>query len=105
MNTWSFPFAELSRGVLRYAVERGARPVAVADVLGAWQADAAFRAAFDATLAAAPFAAFRWETPAVTNDTLSRAFEFVLLDDPGLAREPDPEAFADHFRAAAGAPV
>ncbi len=28
---------------------------------------------------------------------MSQPFEFVVLDRPGLARCPDPEAFAEHF--------
>jgi hypothetical protein len=35
----------------------------------------------------------------VTTATLSKPFEFVLLDSPSLARRPEPEAFADHFDA------
>jgi hypothetical protein len=50
-------------------------------------------------LAEVPFDAFRWETPGVTTATASRAFEFVALDAPGLARAPEPEAFEEHFRA------
>ena len=33
----------------------------------------------------------------MTAATATRPFEFVLLDSPGLARPPDPEAFAEHF--------
>jgi hypothetical protein len=81
---------------LRFAVEIDSRPATCADVLRAWQGDADFRSLFNATLAEAPFKAFRWETPAVAG-TASRPFEFVLLDSPGLARRPEPEAFAEHF--------
>jgi hypothetical protein len=78
----------------------------VAEVLGGWQHDAGFRSWFNALLANAPFTAFRWETPPVTRATLSQAFEFVLLDSPGLGRRPDPEAFAEHFaRAEAGVAI
>lgn len=47
-----------------------------------------------------PYTAFRWETPPVTESTLTRPVEFVVLDSPGLARRPDPKAFAEHFDAA-----
>jgi Family of unknown function (DUF6940) len=86
---------------LRVAVQFGGRPASVADVLRGWRDDAGFRSLFNGLLADAPFAAFRWETPAVTAATLARPFEFVLLDSPGLARRPEPEAFADHFAGAA----
>ena len=75
-------------------------PVSYAEVLHRWQTDAEFRSIFVALLADAPFAAFRWETPPITTDTADGPFEFVLLDSPGLARDADAEAFAEHFRGA-----
>ena len=48
-------------------------------------------------MAGAPYSAFRWETPPVTEGTLSQPFECVVLSSPSLARPPDREAFADHF--------
>ncbi|QEH35326.1 hypothetical protein OJF2_38770 [Aquisphaera giovannonii] len=103
---WTIRDAEIeSRRGLLVAVDRGGRPASFADVLGGWREDAAFRAWFNGVLAGLPFAAFRWETPAVTAATSSRAFEFVALDDPGLARRPAPDAFGDRFRAAGGEEV
>jgi hypothetical protein len=67
------------------------------EVVEAWRSDRDFRAWFNALLAGAPFGAFRWETPPVTVATASQPFEFVLLDSPGLAHTPDPDAFAEHF--------
>ena len=98
---WSFRNEALCgiRG-LRFAVDRDAQPASFADVLRAWQDDAGFRSLFNAQLADAPYTAFRWETPPVTDTTIIRPFEFVLLDSPGLARHPDPEAFSEHFGAA-----
>jgi hypothetical protein len=84
----------------RFAVEMDARPATFADVLRGWQGDAGFRSLFNSLLAAAPYTAFRWETPAVSAATVTRPFEFVLLDSPGLACPPDPEAFAGHFTGA-----
>ncbi len=69
-------------------------------MLHGWQADAEFRSLFNALLADAPYAAFRWETPPVTADGTARPFEFVALDSPNLARRPDPAAFAEHWPAA-----
>lgn len=98
---WAVRSEELTdaRG-LRFAVDRGASAAAAADVLRGWHDDAGFRSWFNALLADAPFAAFRWETPAVTADSLSRPFEFVVLDSPGLASRPDRKAFAEHFAGA-----
>jgi hypothetical protein len=102
---WTFQREELTADTLRFVIEREAKPVTFADVLRGWQTDAAFREWFNAILSDAPFRAFRWETPAVTSATATRPFEFVLLDDPGLARRPDPDAFAEHFRRARDATV
>lgn len=86
---------------LRIAVVFGTRPATFAEVIRAWEGDPDFRSWFGSLLADAPYTAFRWETPPVTESTVSWPFEFVLLDSPELARRPEPEAFADHFAAAA----
>ncbi len=95
---WTFRSEELAytRG-LRFAVNLDARPATVLDIVRAWQLNADFRAQFSAFLAEAPYNAFRLETPPVTTTTAVRPFEFVLLDSPGLARRPEPEAFAEYF--------
>ncbi len=100
---WTARTEELvdARGV-RFALALDSRPATFADVVRGWQVDANFRAVFSALLADAPFVAFRWETPAVTAATVARPFECVLLDSPGLARRPEPEAFAEHFSGAEG---
>ena len=89
-----------SPGTLRFAVDLDSRPATVADVPRGWRDDAGFRSLFSGLLAAAPFGEFRWETPAVTAGTLTRPFECVVLDSPGLAGTPDPEAFAAHLAGA-----
>lgn len=76
-----------------------------AEALEHWQTDIDFRAYFNGLLAQAPFASFRWETPPITLTTADRPFEFVLLDSPGLASEPDVHAFSEHFRLASQATV
>jgi hypothetical protein len=83
--------------VLLHVVRHAGQIVTYAEVLTLWRDDAAFRMYFSSLLAAAPFTAFRWETPAVTAATIARPFEFVLLDSPGLAPFSEPEAFAEHF--------
>jgi hypothetical protein len=82
---------------LRFNIAHDSQPASFSQVIHAWQNDAGFRSKFNAVLADAPYAAFRWETPSVTPDTITRPFEFVLLDSPGLVRRHDPEAFAEHF--------
>jgi hypothetical protein len=72
--------------------------VSYAHVLDLWQHDQAFRNFFTHTLADATFEAFAWETPPVTQNTLSRAFEFVLINHPALLKPTDLAPFAQHFR-------
>jgi len=52
-------------------------------------------------LCEAAFPAYFWETPPVTVDTVTRPFEFVLVDSPQLAGlEADSSGFAAHFDSA-----
>jgi hypothetical protein len=95
---WTATSEELpgKRG-LRLAIVLNSRPASFAEVIQAWQNDGNFRSLFNSLLAGAPYSAFRWETPPVTAGTLSQPFECVILNSPSLARQPDREAFAEHF--------
>jgi hypothetical protein len=73
-------------------------PLGYAEVLVRWRKDAGFRSFFTGLLVDAPFAAYRWETPPVTESTIGREFEFVLLRSDTLERTVDPAAFTNHFR-------
>src|SRR3954471_6495811 len=100
-HMWTSRTEPLAEGrIIRVALDLDSSPISFAEVLRHWRCDAAFRSFFIAVLADAPFSAFRWETPPITTATAHRPFEFVLLDSPGLARKPDPDAFADHFSGA-----
>lgn len=95
---WTSRVEQLPRASgIRYEVAFNAKPATFGNVLQAWQQDEAFGSWFNSLLAASPFTAFRWETPGVNEASLDRPFEFVLLDDPRLARQPDANAFARHF--------
>jgi hypothetical protein len=95
---WSAQSEKLTKPAgTRFALAQHSQPITFADVFSAWRSNARFRAFFNALLADIPFTAFRWETPPVTAPTLARPFEFVLLDSPGLARHPEPNAFAEYF--------
>src|SRR6266566_4321634 len=99
---WTPRSEQLANGrVIRVAFDLDSAPVSYTEVLRRWQKDAGFRSLFISLLADSPFSAFRWETPPITSKTSSRPFEFVLLDSPGLARNPDAGAFAEHFCGAA----
>ena len=99
---WTIESAALDGGRgHRFTVMLGERQATFAEVLRGWQDDAALRSLHNDTLANAPWSSFRWETPPVTSATAGRAFEFVVLDSPGLAGSPDRDAFAEHFKVAA----
>jgi hypothetical protein len=96
---WNFRREPLSRTTgFRFTLLSDLGGIGFDQVIRAWQNDPAFRQEFNALLAELPFTAFRWETPPVTEATLARPFEFVVLDSPSLSRPADPEAFAEHFQ-------
>ena len=95
---WSVDVSDAGRpGTQRFAVMRDAAPTTCSDIVHAWRSDPDFRAWWSSVLARATYDAFRWETPPVTTVSASGPFEFVLLDSPELASQPDPDAFAEHF--------
>ena len=99
---WTPRNEQLANGrMTRVGIDIDSSPVSYGEVLRLWKDDADFRSLFIGLLADSPFSAFRWETPPITTATADRPFEFVLLDSPGLARKPDADVFAEHFRDAA----
>ncbi len=84
---------------IRFVIECDGSPASYLSVLGWWCHDAEFRLLFLNALRDAPYSAFRWETPSITKATASQPIEFVLLDSPGLASNPDPTPFAEHLNA------
>jgi hypothetical protein len=71
------------------------------DVVGRWQNDRSFRRFFMSVLVDAPFPAYFWETPPVTDATINREFEFVLVDSQQMVGvRSDERAFANHFSSA-----
>ena len=82
----------------RVTLLRDRSAVSYAETVEQWRTEPTFRAFFAKQLADAPFDAYFWETPPVTQATAARAFECVLVDGPALATlAPEPDAFAGHF--------
>lgn len=74
------------------------RELSFSDVLTLWSENSAFRTFFTEAVTESAFEAYFWETPPVTFGTLSRRFEFVLVESGALARlSPDPKPFKEHF--------
>ncbi len=87
--------------VLHFRLLRDGGPLSWSDVVDRWQNDQSFRRFFVSVLVEAPFPAYFWETPPVTDATISREFEFVLVDSKQLADvRTDQQAFSNHFASA-----
>ncbi len=84
--------------VTKYQLKRDNTPLTYSEVLGLWQDDAKFRNFYTQLLADSPFAAFLWETPALTQNTMTNPFEFVLINSPWFcSRRTDAKAFENYF--------
>lgn len=83
--------------VQRVTVSSNGAPLAFGEALRLLDQDASFRQYLTQLLAGSANAAFRWETPPVSESDLNRPFEFVLTNDPHLETRPDPRAFASYF--------
>jgi hypothetical protein len=90
---------------LKLHIEQGGETLTYQTVVQLWRDSCGFRTFFAATLQDAPFAAFRWETPALCLNNRAQVFECMLIDAPELLVAPDSQAFASHFRGAASADV
>ena len=85
-------------GVLRSQVLSEGQALSWSAVLTGWHTAPAFRQVFIDMLAAAPWDAYYWETPAISAGNLGQPFEFVIVDSPLLAGVvPEPDVFREHF--------
>jgi hypothetical protein len=75
-------------------------------VLDSWRDDSSFRRFHNSVVVDSDFAGLRWETPALTNDTVSQPYEFVLVSAPNFCkRRTDAVTFSKKFADANGANV
>lgn len=81
----------------KYRILRDEKAISYVEFVNLLSSDATFREFHTELLAQSPFEVFRWETPAVTQSNQHNDYEFVLINSPGLARAPDPNAFREHF--------
>ena len=94
---WTWPCESLDKRTIRFLVQSDDRRLGWGEVLSLWRDSADFRNTFNNVLAAAPFEAFRWETPPVAAVDMQAAFEFVLVESPDLLIAADPSPFAGHL--------
>lgn len=84
--------------ITKYSIVHDQTPLTYYAVIDGWINHVQFRRDFTKQLADSPFAAFRFETPAVTAKTLDQPFEFVLLNSPSLSQPPtDTATFCRFF--------
>jgi hypothetical protein len=104
---WSIERTSIREGWSeKLALFRNGGAASFADVIAAWDSDAAFRGYFIGEISAAPWPAFLWEMPPIRRDMVERNYECVIIRSDALARmHPDAEAFAAEFRDAAGSVV
>lgn len=81
----------------RVLVFQDRQPLSFAQALDGLADSAAFRNALSQAITDRPAIALRWETPPITSATVTRPFEFVLVDDPLLHGPPEPDVFGPHF--------
>ncbi len=83
---------------VRFSVSDAGGPLSWRRMLAGWRGDPALGDALGRALAQQSFAAFRFETPAMTASGLDSTFECVVVADPSLDGRPDPAPFAGYFR-------
>lgn len=82
----------------KYRLTNDGARISFSTFLKLLRTDPSFRDFFTALLSSAPYATFRWETPAVDENSRNQAFEFVVLNSPELDREANSASFEQHFR-------
>ena len=90
---------QLGDRVVRYQITQHGSVLTYANVLEQWSDCPDFRTFFISLLQDSSFQAYRWETPPITEKTVDRDFEFVLIDTPSFAtRATDTSTFASQLQ-------
>lgn len=81
---------------LRFSAGNGS--LSYGEFLQALAEDQNFRELIQDEMRAAPYVAFRWETPPLTSNNLDQTFVCLLHDSPGLDVPANPTDFEPYFR-------
>ena len=87
----------VSANITRYWILSENRSLGFNSIIQLWQDDMDFRLFFFEVLTASPYSTYRFETPPLNRQNVTREFEFVLVDSPWLDVRADKTAFAAHF--------
>lgn len=94
---WEAHPEEIRSGT-RFTASHDDTPLSFRSLFRALAESAECRSWYTSVLASAPYDAFFWEHPPLTDSRLEQPAEWVLLDAPSLARvRPDPSPFEEHF--------
>lgn len=84
--------------VQKISIWQSETPITFRQFIELLQNNEAFRKYFVQLLKDAPFEAYFWETPPITNSLFDRPFEFVFYKSNALARiNPNATAFQEHY--------
>ncbi len=93
---WRHRITEPAENTTRYEIITDG-VLSVGQVVELLVSSSDFRLHLTELLRETPFVAYRWETPPVTQSTLNRPFEFVLVRHDRLRRPADRSPFAERF--------
>ena len=95
---YSSQFSNPAAHTTHYQLYQYDRQLTFEEVAILWADSQPFREFYIQLLRDSPYAAFFWEAPPVTQNTINRPYEFVLVKSSMLARVgPEPHAFREHF--------
>lgn len=83
---------------LRLRFHAGSECLSYAEFVRALSEETSFRELIQEEMRAAPFVAFRWETPPLTTANINQPFECLLHNSPGLDVRADPTDFQTYFQ-------
>ena len=88
-----------SDNVSQILILQDGKRITYGEAIQLWQEDFNFRTFFISLLANSPYEAYFWETPPIDRSNCDRPFEFVLTNNPRLARvKPDYHSFKQYFK-------
>lgn len=93
----------LSNSQIKYIIYQGDKQLSYYKFLTGLENEKQLRDYFRMVLNDVPFDTFKWETPSINANTITRPFEFIIVNSPHLKNiRPDTGSFREHFRRNAG---
>ena len=98
MNMWSAETDSVDEQTTKTRLSNDSSGLSFREVIELWCGNSDFRTYFITLIRDSSFDAYFWETPPVTNRSIDRPFEFVLVRAESLSRlRPDASPFASQF--------